>query len=244
MPVAIVNEKLAHDYWPGQSALGRRIELPGETNMRTIVGVARTANYSTLAEPPQACIYIPLEQTYADAMVLYVRSKGDPAEIITAVQRDVRAAGPGVMVNDTRTGRAIIDNGLFQARLAVMLLTVFGVLALGLASVGLYGIMAYSVHRRTREIGLRMALGASRGTVLRLILQRGLALVGAGMAIGMAAALFAGKFLARMLYGVSATDPFSMAGAGLLLLAIAFIGCYLPAFRASRVDPLSALRLE
>jgi ABC-type antimicrobial peptide transport system permease subunit len=89
-----------------------------------------------------------------------------------------------------------------------------------------------------------MALGASRGTVLRLILQRGLALVGAGMAIGMAAALFAGKFLARMLYGVSATDPFSMAGAGLLLLAIAFIGCYLPAFRASRVDPLSALRLE
>ena len=243
-PVAIVNEKMAHDFWPGGSALGKRIRLPGETAMREIVGIARTANYSALAEPPQACIYVPLEQKYSDAMTLYVRSLRDPDRIMTAVQRQVRAAGPGIMVNDTRTGRALMDNGLFQARVAVILLSVFGMLALALASVGLYGIMAYSVNRRTREIGVRMALGASRSTVLQLILKRGLTLVGAGMGIGFAIALFAGRLLAGALYGVSAADPLSIAGAALLLLAVAYVACYLPALAASRVDPLAALRRE
>ncbi len=243
-PVAIVNAKMAHDYWPNESALGKRIKLPGETVMRQIVGIARTANYSTLAEPPQACIYVPLEQNYSDSMNLYVRSQGDPQQIIAPAQREVRAAGPGIMVNDTRTGRTIIDNGLFQAKVAVMLLTVFGMLAVALASVGLYGIMAYSVRQRTREIGVRMALGASRGTVLGLILKRGLALVGIGMATGLGAALVAGQFLARALYGISAADPLSVAGAALLLLAVAFLACYLPALAASRVDPLTALRQE
>jgi ABC-type antimicrobial peptide transport system permease subunit len=148
------------------------------------------------------------------------------------------------MVNDIRTGRTIMDDGLFQAKIAVMLLAVFGLLALGLASVGLYGIMAYSVQQRTREIGLRMALGASRSSVLRLILRRGLTLVGIGMAIGFAAALFAGRLLARALYGVSGTDPLSVSGAALLLLAMAFVACYVPGFAASRVDPLTALRRE
>jgi predicted permease len=244
MPVAIVNEKMAHDYWPTGSALGKRIKLPGEKAMRQIVGVARTANYSTLAEPPQACIYVPLEQNYSDAMTLYVRSQGNPDELMLAVQRAVRTTGPGIMVNDIRTGRTIMDDGLFQAKIAVMLLAVFGLLALGLASVGLYGIMAYSVQQRTREIGLRMALGASRSSVLRLILRRGLTLVGIGMAIGFAAALFAGRLLARALYGVSGTDPLSVSGAALLLLAVAFVACYVPGFAASRVDPLTALRRE
>jgi len=243
-PVAIINEKMAHDYWPGQSALGRRIKLPGETAMRQIVGIARTANYSTLAEPPQACIYTPLEQNYSDAMTLYVRSKSDPQQIMVPLQREVRAAGRGIMVNDIRTGRAIMDNGLFQAKIAVMLLSVFGMLALGLASVGLYGIMAYSVRQRTREIGVRMALGASRGTVLRLMLKRGLTVVGIGMAVGLVVALVAGRILSRALYGISATDPFSVGGAALLLLAVAFIACYVPALAASRLDPLKALRQE
>ena len=243
-PVAIINEKMAHDYWPSQSALGKHLKLPGQTVMRQVVGVARTANYSTLAEPPQACVYVPLEQSYSDSMTLYVRSKGDPQQIMLPVQREVRASGPGVMVNDSRTGHTIMDNGLFQAKVAVMLLSVFGMLALGLASVGLYGIMAYSVHRRTREIGLRMALGAGRGAVLRLILKRGLTLVGIGMGIGFGAALIAGQLLARALYGISGTDPLSVGGAGLLLLAVAFIACYLPALAASRVDPLTALRQE
>ena len=244
VPVAIVNEKMARDYWPGGSALGKRIKLPGDPAVRQIVGIARTANYSTLAEPPQACIYVPLEQNYSGAMTLYVRSQSDPQQVMIPVQREVRAAGPGIMVNDVRTGRTIVDNGLFQAKVAVMLLSVFGMLALGLASVGLYGILAYSVQQRTREIGVRMALGAGRATVLRLILGRGLTLVGIGMAIGGGAALIAGRLLSRALYGISGTDPLSLAGAAALLLAVAFIACYLPALGASRVDPLTALRQQ
>jgi predicted permease len=241
-PVAIVNEKLAHDYWPSADAMGRRIQLPGEKTMRQIVGIARTADYSTLGEPPQDCVYVPLAQNYSDAMTLYVRSKGDPQQILLPVQREIREIGPRIYANDIRTGQTIIDNGLFQAKMGVMLLSVFGLVALGLASIGLYGIMAYSVNQRTREIGVRMALGAARPTVLALILKQGMRLVLAGLVIGLAATLLVDRLLSRMLFGVSPGDPTSVAGAALVLLAVALIACYLPAYRASRVDPLSALR--
>ncbi len=241
-PVAIVNEKMAHDFWPNGEALGKRIQLPGEKMLRQIVGIARTANYSTLGEPPQRCIYVPLEQSYFDAMILYVRSKGDPQQILIPVQREMRAAGPQVVANDIRTGRKIINDALFTARMGVGLLSAFGLLALGLASIGLYGIMAYSVSQRKREIGVRMALGAARENVLRLILRQGMSLVLAGVAIGLIAALVIGRFLSRMLYGVSAGDPVSIAGAAGVLLLVALLACYLPAYRASRVDPLVALR--
>lgn len=239
--VAIVNEKLAHDYWPNQEALGNRIQLPGEKRMRQIVGIARTANYSTFAEPPQLCVYVPLEQNYSDAMTLYVRTKGDPQQLLLPVQREVRAVAPQIVM-DVRTGRQIIDGGLFQAKMGVALLSVFGLLALGLASIGLYGIMAYSVNSRKREIGLRMALGAGQSSVLGLILKQGMSLVLTGVTIGLVAAMFAGRLLSRMLYGVSSSDPLSVAGAGLVLLAVALVACYLPARWASRVDPLVALR--
>ncbi len=241
-PVAIVNEKMAHDYWPDQDALGKRIQLPGEKIMRQIVGVARTANYSNWAEPPQLCVYVPLEQNYSDAMTLYVRSKGDPQQILIPVQREVRAAGQPIFVNDMRTGRQIIEGGLFQAKMGVALLSVFGLLALALASIGLYGIMAYSVNQRKREIGVRMALGAARQSVLRLILKQGMSLVLTGVVIGLGASLLAGRLLARMLYGVSASDPVSVAVAAIVLSVVALLACYLPARRASRVDPLVALR--
>jgi predicted permease len=240
-PVAIVNEKMAHDYWPRGNALGKRIQLPGEKQMRQIVGVARTANYSNWAEPPQLCVYVPLEQNYSDVMTLYVRTKGDPQQILTAVQRELHAAAPQILVS-LRTGRQIIEGGLFFARTGVALLSVFGLLALGLASIGLYGILAYSVNQRKREIGLRMALGAARTTVLGLILKEGMSLVLTGVLIGFAAALVIGRLLSRMLYGVSASDPISVAGAAVVLLAIALFACYLPARWASRVDPLVALR--
>jgi predicted permease len=241
-PVAIINEKMAHDYWPNGDALGKRIQLPGGKSMRVIVGIARTANYSTLAEPPQACVYLPAEQNYWDAMTLYVRSKGDPQQVLAPVQREVRTVAPQILVNDVRTGSKIIDSGLFQAKMGVGLLTIFGLLALGLASIGLYGIMAYSVNQRRREIGVRMALGAARTNVLRLILKQGMSLVATGVVIGWAASLLVARLLSRMLFGVSASDPLSVASAGLVLLAVALIACYLPARGASRVDPLVALR--
>ena len=241
-PVAIVNEKMAHDYWPDKDALGKRIQLPGEKQMRQIVGIARTANYTTWGEPPQLCVYVPLEQDYSDAMTLYVRSKGDPQQMLSPVQREVRAAGIQILAMGARTGREIVDGGLFGPKMGVALLSVFGLLALGLASIGLYGIMAYSVNQRRREIGLRMALGAARTSVLRLILKQGMSLVVTGVLIGLAASLIVGRLLARLLYGVSASDPVSVAGAAVVLLAVALLACYLPARWASRVDPLVALR--
>jgi predicted permease len=241
-PVAIVNQKLAHDYWPGGDALGKRIQLPGAKQMRQIVGIARTANYTNWAEPPQPCVYLPAAQNYSDAMTFYVRSKGDPRQVVKAVQREVSAAGPRILVTSIRTGREIVDGGLFQAKMGVTLLSVFGLLALGLASIGLYGILAYSVNRRKREIGLRMALGATRAGVLGLILKQGMSLVVTGVLIGLLASLLVGRLLSGMLYGVGSGDPVSVAGAALVLLAIALLACYLPARWASRVDPLVALR--
>jgi len=241
-PVAIVNQKLAHDYWPGGDALGKRIQLPGEKQMRQVVGIARTANYSSWAEPPQRCVYVPLDQNYLPAMTLYVRSKGEPEQIVTPVRNAIDAVAPQVLLSGIRTGQQVIDGSLFQARIGVALLSVFGLLALGLASMGLYGIMAYAVSQRKREIGLRMALGASQPHVLRLIVRQGMSLVLAGVSIGFVAALLVGRLLSRMLYGVGAADPVSLAGASLVLGGVAVAACYLPARRASRVDPLVALR--
>jgi putative ABC transport system permease protein len=242
LPVAIVNEKLAQDYWPGEDVMGKRIQLPGERQMREIVGIARTANYSSFGEPPQRCVYVPLEQNHLPAMTLYVRSTGDPAYMVSAVRREIQAAGPQVLVSGVRTGQQVIDGSLFQARVGVALLSVFGLLALGLASIGLYGILAYAVNQRQREIGLRMALGASQPRVLRMVVQQGMSLVVIGMTIGFGAALLVGRFLSRMLFGVGAGDPVSLIGAALVLGAVALVACYLPARWATRVDPLVALR--
>ena len=240
-PVAIVNEKMAHDFWGGEEALGKRVQLPGEKQMRQIVGIARNANYTNWAEPPQLCIYVPLEQNYSDAMVLYVRSEGDPKDLLIPVQREVQSAAPEVLVNAPRTGRELVDGGMFQAKVGVMLLSVFGLLALGLASVGLYGILTFSVNQRKREIGLRMALGAAQSSVLRLILKQGMKMVLTGVLIGSIASLLVDRLLGKMLYGVSASDPLSLLAAALVLIAVALVACYLPARAASRVDPLVAL---
>ena len=241
-PVAIVNEKLANDYWPGGNVFGKHLRLPGETKSREIIGVAKNANYSKWGEPPQLCVYVPLEQNYSDAMTWYVRSQGEPRQILRPVQREIHDAGPQILSTDMRTGREIIDGGLFQARMGVVLLSVFGFLALALASIGLYGIMAYSVQQRQREIGLRIALGASQTSVLGLILKQGMSLVLTGVLIGFVAALVVGRMLASMLYGIGGSDPISVAGAALVLLTVALLACYLPARWASRVDPLVTLR--
>jgi len=241
-PVAIVNEKLAHDYWNGEEVLGKHVQLPGERTPRQVIGIVKTADYSTLAEPPQPCVYVPLEQSYSAAIVLYVRSKADPQQVLMPVQREIRAAAPQISVDDVRTGRKIVDQALFGAKMGVALLSVFGLLALGLASIGLYGVMAYSVNLRRREIGVRMALGAPRSSVMHLVLKQGLSLVLAGVLVGLVAAQAVVRLLARALYGVSASDPISLAGACGVLLAIALVACYVPARSASRLDPLVTLR--
>jgi len=242
LPVAIVNGMLAQDYWPEEDAIGKRIQVPGERQMREIVGVARTGNYSSFGEPPQRCIYVPLEQNPLPAMTLYVRSTGDPAQMESAVRHEIQNVGPQVMMSGIRTGQQVIDGSLFQARVGVLLLSVFGLLALGLASIGLYGILSYAVNQRQREIGLRMALGASQPTVLRMVVGQGMSLVVIGITIGIGAALLVGRLLSGMLFGVHAGDLASFIGAALVLGTIALVACYLPARRATRLDPLVALR--
>jgi predicted permease len=241
-PVAIVNEKLARDYWPHQDPIGKRIQLPDEKAPRQVIGVAKTANYSALGEPPQFGVYIPLSQNMTNSMILYVRASGDPEQTLAAVQRELRSVNPAVVSQDARTGNKIVDQALFGSRIGVTMLSVFGLLALVLASIGLYGVIAYSITRRKREIGVRMAVGAAQGAVIKLVLTEGMSLVLAGAALGMAAAFGIGQMISGMLFGVSATDPASLLIAASVLLVVAGIACYLPARAASRLDPLVALR--
>jgi predicted permease len=242
LPVAIVNQFLARKYWPKGDAVGALLQLSGDKIERQVVGVVQTANYTSLGESPQPCVYLPLKQNFSEGMTLYVRAANDPASILNEVQREIHSLAPQVEVSDVRTGAKIINQVLFVQRIGVELLSLFGFLALALASVGLYGIMAYSVNQRRREIGIRAALGASPARVRALIVRQGMALVGAGMGIGLLLCLLVGQALSRLLYGISAADPLSFAGASLVLIAVALLACYLPARAASRVDPMTALR--
>ena len=174
-------------------------------------------------------------------MVLYVRTEHDPSQMIPTVQSEIRNIDPALPIDDIRTGTKVIEQALWGAKMGVGLLGVFGFLALGLASIGLYGIMAYSVNQRRREIGIRMALGAGQASVLRLILRQGMMLVICGVGIGLMLSILLGRVLSKFLYGVGASDPASLTGASLVLLIVALLASYLPARRASQVDPLIAL---
>jgi ABC-type antimicrobial peptide transport system permease subunit len=214
----------------------------GDSVSRQVIGVVKTINYTTLGEVPQSCMYLPLRQNAGVNFNLYVRTAGDPTTVLGAVQRKIKDLDPKVEVTDSRTGSKLMDQILWNARIVLSMLGAFGLLALGLASVGLYGLLAYMVGGRQREIGVRMALGASRSSVLRLVLRQGMLLVCIGVGIGLALSLFIGRAFSRMLFGLSPADPLSLIGASLTLLAVAFLACYLPALRASRMDPMKSLR--
>jgi len=242
LPVAIINEDLARRYWKDGNALGRHIRLSGDTVTRQIVGVVKTSDYTTLGEAPQPCLYLPLRQSPGGSFNLYVRTATNPSLVLEAVQREIREVDPKVEISDVRTGAKLMNQVLWNARVVLGMLGVFGLLALALASVGLYGILTYSVSGRQREIGVRMALGASRSAVLRLVLRQGMTLVCIGVAIGLALSLVIGRAFSRMLFGLTPADPLSLVGASAALLLVAMLACYLPALAASRMDPMRALR--
>ncbi|MGH9371253.1 MAG: ADOP family duplicated permease [Vicinamibacterales bacterium] len=244
LPVAIINETLARQYWLGGDPIGQRVSFVGDTVTRQIVGVAETVNYDEIGEPSQPCVYIPLAQNFTDAVVLYVRTGAEPAAVLATVQREMRHIDPRLDVGDARTARKMIDQALFGATMTGGLLGVFGLLALGLASLGMYGVMAYSVSLRRREMGVRLALGASPKTVLTMVLRDGLRLVSVGLAVGAVGAGAISVALSRFLHGVGPIDPASFVSATAVLLTVAALACYLPARRASRVDPLAVLRLD
>jgi putative ABC transport system permease protein len=242
MPVAIINDTMAQKYWPGQDPVGRRFRFDTDPSFREVIGVVKTVKYQTLGEAPQPCVYVPLRQGYSDWMTLYVRTDGKPAPVLAAVQREVRSLDAQVPVESISTLEALIDGSLWMPKMAAGLLAAFGLLALGLASVGIYGLIAYSMARRQREIGLRMALGAGRRDVLRLVLRQALTLVAIGLGLGFLGALLVSRAASSILYGLSVADPVSFLGAAGALGAVALLASYLPARRASRVDPLVALR--
>ena len=246
--VVIVNETLARRYFPGpgpDAAVGRRLSFEGpEGPYAQIVGVARDGKYWTLGESPQPFVYFPLAQSYSSSATMVVRAEGDPAALARAVRGAIGQLDSGLPLYDVKTVEEHLSLALFPARVAAMLLGAFGLLALALAAVGVYGVVSYAAAQRTREIGVRMALGAQRWDVLRLVGGRGLLLVAAGIALGLGAALALTRFMASLLYGVSATDPGVFTLVVLLLGSVALLACYVPARRATRVDPMEALRHE
>jgi len=242
MRVAVVNQVLADRLWPHEDPIGKRFRFFTDTSFRQVIGVAKTSKYNTLGEDPQPAAYTPLEQDRSDTMVLFVRTGGSPAAALGTAQREIRTLDSHVPLTNPYTMREILNQSLWPARMAAILLGTLGLLALTLASVGLYGVMAYSVTQRTREIGLRMALGADRSRVLGMVLRQALILVAIGLAIGVTGAVALARVVARLLFGMSPTDPATFAGVCLILAIVATLASSVPAWRASRLDPLRTLR--
>ena len=243
LPVAIINEAMAEQFFPDADPLGKRFQFYGDDTYREIVGIVATAKYVTLGEDPRAVIFTPRRQGYTDAMVLHVRSAGDPVAALAASQRVLRETDPSVPAQNAWTVRELMEQSLWAPKMAGVLLGILGGLALALATVGLYGVMAYTVGQRNQEIGLRMALGAAQGDVVVMVLKQAMILVGIGTLLGLVAAFGVSNVVASILYG-SARDPITFLGVPLTLAVVATLATLVPALKASRVDPLVALRYE
>ena len=242
--VVVVNEELARRYFPGQTAVGKRLRTDSEGPYFEIVGVARTAKYRNLRERPLPFIYIPLAQEYQRGMTLVVRTDGDPLALAPSVTGAMREINRNLPLSSVRTMASHARAALAADRMIAVMLGFFAAVALALAAVGIYGVLAYSVAQRTREIGIRVALGAGRADILRLVVGQGMALVLLGTAVGLGLALALSRLFAGLLFGVGASDPATLTAITLLLAAVALVACYLPARRATKVDPMVALRYE
>jgi putative ABC transport system permease protein len=242
--VAIVNEAMARSLWPGQDAVGRHFTIVQDPTIYEVVGVTATSVIFQIGEAPQPVIYRAIAQDYAPATALIVRTTADPEHALGDVRSQVQALDRNMPLANTGTVQQTIARGLWAPRMGAALLSIFGGMALVLAMVGVYGVISYSISQRTHEIGVRMALGAQAPDVLRLMLAQGMLLAVGGTATGLAAGFLAARVVSGLLYGVSPKDPVTFAAVGSVLLAVAFFACYVPARRATRVDPLVALRDE
>lgn len=245
--VAIINETMAKRLFPGEDPIGRQVRSHNQTH--EIIGVARNSKSRTLGEDPKACFYHFLDQDPGETssffgVAVVVKTSGNPAAMIRPVRQQVETLDPNLAVFNIETMKEHVGKALLIPKLCAWLFGVFGLVGLTLATVGLYGVMSYSVRRRTREIGIRMALGAPASGVLRMVARQGLILAAAGLTAGLALALAASRFAAGFLYGISAMDRATFIGVPLVLLAVALVAILLPARRAARVDPLVALRYE
>ena len=244
----IVNQTLARRSFANESPIGKRIQpgigRSGPSVWREIVGVVGDVKSTSLAGQPVAEVYVPYEQLYVSDMSLTIRVAGDSRALAGSLKDIVGSLSPEVPVFAVRDLDRLLRSAVAQPRFNALLLGVFAAVALVLTAVGLYGVMAYAVERRTHEIGIRMALGADRQAVLRMVVARGLGLALAGLAFGLAGAFAATRLMAGLLFEIQPSDPATFVSTALVLAAVAILASYLPARRATRIEPMSALRYE
>jgi putative ABC transport system permease protein len=245
--VAIVNQAMASQFWPNEDPIGKRFSMAGPNGpFVQVVGVAADGKYAFIGWEHKPYFYVPLVQNYTSFEALHVRSSLPPESLITQVQNEVRALDPNMPISSIKTMTQSLEgaNGFFIFRLGATLAGAMGILGLTLAVVGVYGVVSYAASQRTHEIGIRLALGAERGDILRLVFGQGLGLVGAGVLGGLVAAWALTRAMVNLLVGITPTDPLTFASATLFLAVVALWACYMPARRATRVDPMVALRYE
>jgi putative ABC transport system permease protein len=244
--VAIVSAAMARQIWGTEEVIGRRFRWEASEVIVEVVGVARDIKVRTLGEAPRRMVYVPFDQ--AGGNLLFVSAiaatSGDPSAMPEVFRREVKALNSSVPLFEAKTMQQHLGIILFAPRMAAFLLAGFGILALALATIGLYGVVAYSVAQRTREVGIRVALGADRGRVVSMVIREGMTMVGVGVVVGLVLSTLAMRPLAGVLHGVSAADPMTYAGVAIVLTVVALLASYIPARRASRVDPMVALRYE
>jgi len=243
-PVAIVNQAMAKHFWPGESPLGKRFHFIGETKLLEVVGEVGDSWVFAVGEDPQPVAYLPIAQNYSPLAVLHVRTVGDPKTVMTSVRQRVQSLDRNLAFVGVSTIGGLLDQGLWAPRMGASLMGAFGLLALLLASVGIYGVLSYSVTQRTHEVGIRMALGATPASVLGLVVGQGMTLVAIGVAVGVVGSLGLARLMTTLLFGVKASDPLTFAAATFVLAGVAFVATYLPARRATKIDPMVALRYE
>lgn len=245
-PVTIVDANMAQQFWPGQDPIGKRIHMveSKEGQWNTVVGVVGRVKHESLDSEPRIAFYLPHLQYPARELTVVVRGPGNPVLLSDSAKAVLRRIDPDVPMYSVRTMTQRVEQSLARRRFSMLLLGLFAAVALALASIGIYGVMAYLVNQGKREIGIRMALGATERQILRLVVIQGMSLAGAGLAIGLLGALIFTRLMSSLLFGIRSTDPVTFGAIGMLLMLVALFATYVPAKRAGRVDPMQCLRAE